>query len=648
MLENRHSNLFGRLVDLSVIALFSLPPLYWFTRNWMIYPDGNRYLLEGLNLSGGKGYELFGAPAYPLRGPGMAIVIASIIKVVGADLDRVMWGMRLFCLIVPFALYFIVSKVSGRLAGVLAAVMVTFFGLQSVLTMGFTVDSVMMAIYLLSLLSLLWAVDRDSLPLSFLAGLLLGFSIITKETSIVGLPIALLAVLFFGKGLYTLIPYYLGAAIVATPWWVWVYQNTGQIYLVSTGQVAITRFIPELIALGCLSLLAIVIALLLIYRYRTLILQKISSYKTRRIIAWVIAIAWVGVITYMLSSGAVYSYKNLTLAEHIREDIIPFTRLWYLYPVSLLYVLWRLMVKPNPNWDYFSVVLVTWLPAVIVTVFFGFAARQLIAPQVFILGALGCLIADFIYSLPRLKITRFTSKLLWAPGSVIFLIVLASGVAQALEFVTEHRPEVAAPVYVHTYSQQVAKWIRQNVPNGQTVMLMTDRGGNYYIAEVPFHDALHHDWRMVDPVDLQVSSASSLRNLCERFDCSSVFWIEENTTTRNIACDFRLLGTDMVSKRMQELHSTYLVLMLQNETRNTAIWYRKLLESGKFQEIYSVSPKSSDTSFAGFRVFRIIDSASFKRQPIYITSSSLTSLNRCLEDPSIIERFFPQGVEEMK
>ncbi len=646
MLENRYSNLFGRLIDLSVIALFSLLPLYWFTRNWMIYPDGNRYLLEGLNLSGGKGYEFFGAPAYPLRGPGMAIIIASIIKIVGTDLDRVMWGMRLFCLIVPFALYFIVSKVSGRLAGVFAAIMVTFFGLQSVLTMGFTVDSVMMSIYLLSLLALLWAVHLDSLPIGFVAGLLLGFSIITKETSIIGLPMALVAVLFFGKGLYVLVPYYLGTALVATPWWVWVYQHTGQIYLVSTGQVAVTKFIPEIVALGLVLVLTLVGALLLAHRYRAFILDRFGSYRARRIIAWLIVVAWVGAITYMLSSGAVYNYKNVTLIAHMKEDIVPYTRLWYLVPVSLLYVVWRLFSRPDPDWDYFSAASVTWIPAVVVTLFFGFAARQLIAPQVFILGALGCMIADVVRFLPSLRMSKLAHKLLWGVGSAVCLVVLVTGVMQARGFITEHRPSRGTPVYVHIYSQQVAQWVRQNVPEGQTVMLMTDRGGTYYIAEVPFHDNLHHEWRMANPVTLQISTNSSLQDLCKRFDCSSVFWIDKNTDTKSIDCDFRILGTDMVTKKLDDLHSSYLVVMVQNETRNTLIWYRKLLDSGKFREVYSAVPNDRRSSFAGFHVLQKIDNVSARSQPIYITSDSLTSLNRCLGDPSVIERFFPQGIEE--
>ena len=80
--------------------------------------------------------------------------------------------------------------------------------------------------YLLALLTLLAAIRRNSSLLAFLSGVLLGTSILTKETAVVNVPLALLAVLLLDWQLRQALWHYLGVVLVCLPWWVWAYSAT--------------------------------------------------------------------------------------------------------------------------------------------------------------------------------------------------------------------------------------------------------------------------------------------------------------------------------------------------------------------------------------------------------------------------------------
>jgi 4-amino-4-deoxy-L-arabinose transferase-like glycosyltransferase len=76
---------------------------------------------------------------------------------------------------------------------------------------------------LLALLALIAAIKSrgSSLVLAFLLGLLLGVSVLTKETAFANLPLALLGVLLLDWSLHAALWHYLSAALVCLPWWVW-------------------------------------------------------------------------------------------------------------------------------------------------------------------------------------------------------------------------------------------------------------------------------------------------------------------------------------------------------------------------------------------------------------------------------------------
>jgi 4-amino-4-deoxy-L-arabinose transferase-like glycosyltransferase len=235
------------LALLPLILTFSIPALIWFGRHWTIYVDSAKYLLLGDHLISGQGYTRLGGQPYTDRGPILRGLIGFLMLFFERDTESLAWELRLLALANSLLSYFLVKRFSGPLAGLLAAMLVALFSYTATITEAFNIDAVLLTVYLLALLTLLVAVQRDNLFLALLSGLLLGTSILTKESSFTNLPLALLTALFLGWNLRGIIWHYLGVVLVCPPWWVWVWSVSREIYLV--GSLPTGLRIPAVVAI---------------------------------------------------------------------------------------------------------------------------------------------------------------------------------------------------------------------------------------------------------------------------------------------------------------------------------------------------------------------------------------------------------------
>src|SRR5215213_1398030 len=189
-----------RWPDLAVFPLvvgLSILPLLWFERNWSVGIDASRYLLLGWNLISGEGFTIFG-DYWTVRGPVYPGLLGSLMLLFGRDVESLAWAVRLLALANPVLMYFLIRRIAGRIAGLLAAVMVTFFSYTATYHEAFNIDPVQLSIYLLTVLVLLVGAQKDSAGLLLLSGLLLGTAILTKQTALAALPLALFAALLLG------------------------------------------------------------------------------------------------------------------------------------------------------------------------------------------------------------------------------------------------------------------------------------------------------------------------------------------------------------------------------------------------------------------------------------------------------------------
>src|SRR5215218_1060000 len=219
-----------------VVLALSILPLLWFGRNWIAETDGSRYLLLGWNLISGEGYTLFSYPyldrgpgGYPYldRGPGFPGLLGGLMLLFGRDVESLAWTVRLLTLANPVLMYFLIKRIAGSMAGLLAAAIVTLFGFTATSSEAFSIDAFQLTLYLLVALGLLVGAQKDRAVLWLLSGLLLGTAILTKETSLVALPLALFAALLFGRSFRGVLLHYTGVVTVCLPWWGWVWAVSG-------------------------------------------------------------------------------------------------------------------------------------------------------------------------------------------------------------------------------------------------------------------------------------------------------------------------------------------------------------------------------------------------------------------------------------
>ena len=207
------------MVVIPLIAILSVPPLVWFEHNWTVVGnDASRYLLAGSQLVLGQGLAYLNDGSHINHGPGFPALIGTLILLFGRDTEALAWAVRLIALANPLLAYYLVKRISGPVAGLIAAGLVALCGYY--VTNTFSLDAALLTLYLLSLLTLLAAIQRDSSLLALLSGLFLGASILTKETAFVSLPLALLAVLLHDWDLRGALWHYLGVAFVCLPWWI--------------------------------------------------------------------------------------------------------------------------------------------------------------------------------------------------------------------------------------------------------------------------------------------------------------------------------------------------------------------------------------------------------------------------------------------
>src|SRR3712207_5698522 len=219
--------------DLAVVPLvfvLSVPPLVWFAHDWTVGNDAARSLFAGSELVLGQGLQTSdGLPFNGGHGPVFPALIGALILVFGHDIEALAWTLRLLALLNPLLAYFLVKRISGPLAGLIAAALVTLYGTMN---LAINVDAVLLTFYLLALLTLLAAMESDNSALVTLSGALLGAAILTKETAFASLPRVLLAALLLDWELRKVLWHYLGLGLTCLLWWIWWWSASGAVYLI--------------------------------------------------------------------------------------------------------------------------------------------------------------------------------------------------------------------------------------------------------------------------------------------------------------------------------------------------------------------------------------------------------------------------------
>jgi 4-amino-4-deoxy-L-arabinose transferase-like glycosyltransferase len=482
------------LVVIPLIAVLSVPPLLWFGHHWTVNAnDTARYLLAGSQLlTGGGAEDLNTISEYNGgHGPGVPALIAFFMLLFGRDTVALVWSLRLLALLNPLLAYLLVKRISSPVAGLVAAALVGLLAFNVKATVAINIDALQLVFYLLSLLALLAAVERGGTLLPLLSGALLGAAILTKETSIVDLPLALLAVLLLDWEARGAVWHYLGVALVCLPWWTWVYLVTGEVYLV--GALPAGLRIPILMAAAIALILGAI-------AYTSGIVDRfLESERRRRWSGWLVVVAWTVALTVLLLSTASYAMGNLSF-----KDLGLFLDQELLAPIVVVvptlfavagYLAWKASHRENRAWRLLALAMLFQVPVCVLLTVQRWALRQFLVPQTLVFCVLAALVVAA--GTAAFKGRSGSHRIAGAVGAVLLTTVLLVSSVQTVQALLHEDIAGGLPTQqkVTQPANGMVDWMARNVPEGERILIVSEPAINVPQANyLMYLDGGRHEW----------------------------------------------------------------------------------------------------------------------------------------------------------
>ncbi len=482
-------------MDLAVIplvAVLSLPPLLWFGHHpWTVLgKDAPRYLFAGSELVSGGGFDsLAGISDYNGgHGPVFPALIGFFILVFGRDTESLVWAMRLTALLNPLLAYFLAKRLSGPLAGLLVAALLTLYGFNVQSTFVLNIDSLLLTFDLLALLALLAAIrSSGSAPaLALLSGLLLGASVLTKETAFANLPLALLAVLLLDWELRGALWHYLGVVLVCLPWWFWRWSATGDVYLIDR--------LPASLQLPVTVATAILLSLAIAASSSGMPARFLAEEQRRRWVGRFVVVAWTAalfVLVLATAAPALTGASSESLREYLARLLAPST---VVVPVLLMVAgyVGRKALRPYKPWRLLALALVFQMPVAALVVVEEWAPRQFLVPQALVFCALAALVVDAGEAAWRGG--GYPARLAGAVVVVPLVLFLLVGSVQRVQALLPENPAggLSGRHRVAPQATEMVDWTTENVPEGERILVNAAQGN--YLA---YLDGGLHEWKFL-------------------------------------------------------------------------------------------------------------------------------------------------------
>ncbi len=556
------------LAALALVVVLSVPTLVWFALNWRVNVDGSWYLLAGRDLVMGRGYALL-APKAPstLHPPGLPGVLGLLTLPLGLDVTSLVWALRLLALLNPLLAYFLIRRVQGPVAGLLAAGLVTFLGYTALLNVALNIDALMLTFFLLSVVLILEAGARDSWPLAALSGLAFGAAILVKETAIATLPMVLVAALLFDWRVRHVLVHYVAVVGVTLPWWIAVRHLTGKLYLAGDLPPGLVRGIVVAGAACAMLLLAL---------WRLGVLGRLLGTRRRRdLVAALAVVTWTPLLAYLMTRIAGRPepfYQHISLLTFVEDRILAFTPACYLFPAALLYLLWR-TARGDRRWAFYLSLLVFQAPVVVVLLEERWAARQYLVPETLLYGALAGLMVAL--TAPALRAGWRAAGLRGAVSGLLILGVLVASGQQVAAMASGPNYDPATNP-TNDYNRAVVRmheWIAAHVPRGEG--LLTTK---LYHEQMAFLDDGEHRVGLLTPEYIPSGRVLSAKRCVRGAGC--VGWMEVYKS-----CNALGLSADYVESRLDSAHARYLLVSGYPGYWDSGklSWARFLVESGAYR-----------------------------------------------------------------
>jgi 4-amino-4-deoxy-L-arabinose transferase-like glycosyltransferase len=631
-------------VDLAVfplVAILSVPPLLWFGHHpWTVIGyDAPRYLFAGSELISGGGLDsLAGISNFNGgHGPVFPALIGFLILTLGRDTESLVWAVRLIALLNPLLTYFLTKRLSGPLAGLLAAALVTLFGFDVKSTFMLNIDAILLTFYLLALLALFAAIKGDTSPtLALLSGLLLGLSVLTKETALANLPLALLAVLLLDWELRKALWHYLGTALVCMPWWIWRWSATGEVYLIDR--------LPPSLQLPISVASAILLSLALRAHTFGIVDRFLAEEHRRRWVGRFVAVTWTILLSILLLTTAApalpeVSFESLRL--YLAELLAPTLVVVPLLLIVVGYVAWR-QVQRGGSWTLLALAILFQIPVCLLVVVVQWNPRQYLVLQALVFCALATLVVDASEAASRGRgyAARLAGAMVAVP-LVIMLLVASVGRVQAL-LPDSPVGGLSGRHLVSPQATEMVDWMTENVPEGVHILVNVAQGN--YLA---YLDGGRHEWMFLRLDQDICESRPNLQTNCDP-DENAVSRIPPDAVWVQMKDECRVISLSMtyLLQQVPRTGSGY-VMITGNAKYPSILELSSLLrKSGAFQVVHAEGRSSSQ----GVVLLKSTGREP-EAMPTLINKHTVIDLKRCeqakgREYSNWLRSKFPNGIRE--
>ena len=631
------------LMVIPLVVVLSVPSLAGFAHNWTVGKDAVRYLFAGSEIVSGQSLHTPGGLiSNGGHGPCFPALIGSLILVFGRDVGALAWAVRLLALPNALLAYLLARRISGRLAGLIAAALLTLFGS---INLTFNIDTVLLAFCLSALLALMGAISRSSSALALLSGVLLGVAILTKETAIVDAPLALLAVLLLDWDLRGALWHYLGLALVCLTWWVWYYSATGGLYLLNRLPLSLQLLLlvatATLLAVGALA-------------YTTgAVGRYFAGERRRRWTGWLMVLAWTVSLTGLAlykGAPALAEVSSKSLSLYLANLLAPEIAV---VPVLALvggYALWKAFRGDGP-WTLLALALLFQMPVCLLVAVEEWHPRQYLVLSALVFCALAPLVVDAARAAWR-GARIYAARLAGALVAVVLIILL---LVASVERVEAQLPEkaVGGSSGRHEVSPQatrMAHWMAENVPKGQDVLILPAYSLNNYLM---FLDGGRHDWAFLRMDQQPCKPRPNGRMRCNpnENDISrippDVIWVHIGDR-----CNASSLSMSNLLTQVRQTRSGYLMISGGYKFAGIMGLTLRLQESGAFKVAHSELDKGT----SGWNESLVLMKSTGRKPeavPTLMQAKTVLRLRRCekAEGPGYagrIRSMFPNGIRTRK
>ena len=606
----------------------------WFAVNWALLDnDSARYLLAASQLISGQALDDLNSPSEfnGGHGPGLPALVGVLIVIFGRDTVELVWAMRLIALLNPLLAYLLAKRLSNPVGGLLAAALVALLGYNAKSVIALSIDPILLTFYLLALLVLLAAIERRSSVLALLSGVLLGASILTKETALANAPLALLAVLLLDWELRGALWHYLGVVLVCLPWWAWMWASTGQVYLVDRlplplqGPVLVSGAI--FLALGILA-------------YATgLIGRFLAGERRRRWSGWLVMIVWSVALSGMLLTTATHALGAVTI-EAARAYLanVVLSPVELVLPVFLAvvgYVCWKALGRHAPvAWRLLAIALLFQVPVCLLIVVERWLPRQFLVIQTLLLCALAALVAEAGGAALK-RGSTYQARLMGALVTAVLaslVLVACVGSVQAL-LPEDPIGSLSRQNRVPPQEDRMVDWMAENIPEGARVLIVAEPLINKEQAYVMFLDGGRHEWvklqldqGLCEPRPNVQMRCDPAKNDTSRIPPDAV-WVQQMTSKMG-ECKFMSLSMPNLLGQLRREGSDYVLIAGPYQLRYAEL-PSPLLRSKAFEVANAEYPREGDPPGAQAVVLLVRTDLAPKVIPTQMNTETVRTLKRC-------------------